>query len=97
MFSASDFTIDVIVTKSHCFGSAGCNVSYTITPHYIGSTADLAGADVRVIYRVLGGEEPVTDSFTLTGTSVPYTDESTLETESSDYKLTAEVTQVVDQ
>ena len=32
-----DFEISVRVTEKQCFGSAGCNVSFTIDPTYVGS------------------------------------------------------------
>ena len=97
-FTPSDFTIDVTVTSSKCFGSAGCSVKYTITPTFLGPASALEeGQKLTVIYTITGGEEPVIDRFTLSGSKMRYTEESSVSTESADYTLTAEVTKVLDQ
>lgn len=97
VFGPGDFTIKVIVTSSKCFGSAGCSVRYTIDPTYVGPTGALAGRELTVIYTVTGGEEPVIDRFTLKGTQMKYTQESSISTDSSGYELSAEVTTVLEQ
>ncbi|WP_139057679.1 hypothetical protein [Tsukamurella pseudospumae] len=97
VFGPEDFTIKVIVTSSKCFGSAGCNVRYTIDPTYVGPIGALAGRELTVIYTVSGGEAPVIDRFTLKGTQMRYTEESSISTESSGYELSAEVTNVLEQ
>lgn len=98
VFTPSDFSIDVIVTSSKCFGSAGCSVQYTITPTFLGPASALdEGQKLTVIYTITGGEEPVIDRFTLNGSKMRYTEESSVSTESAGYTLTAKVTKVLDQ
>jgi hypothetical protein len=45
----------VLVTKSDCFGEAGCNVEYEISPVYVGA-GPLTKQPFRVFYNILGGD-----------------------------------------
>lgn len=94
--TAADFRIDTTVLTKKCFGSAGCNVTYTIDPTFLGDTRDLEGRSFKVIYEVTGGEDPEIGNFSLTGTNMRYTESSSISTPSSDAVLTAQVTSVVE-
>lgn len=94
--TAADFRIDTTVLTKKCFGSAGCNVTYTIEPTFLGITRDLEGRSFKVIYEVTGGEDPQIGNFSLTGTNMRYTESSSISTPSSDAVLTAQVTSVVE-
>lgn len=94
--TAADFRIDTTVLTKKCFGSAGCNVTYTIEPTFLGVTTDLEGRSFKVIYEVTGGEDPEVGNFSLTGTNMRYTESSRISTPSSDAVLTAQVTSVVE-
>ena len=91
----ADFQIKVIETKRDCFGDVGCNIEYEIDPIYIGS-ATLTNKTFRVFYSINGGENPKSDSFTVTGGSRMHYDKTGyLSTDSNYATITATVTQVV--
>jgi hypothetical protein len=94
--SPSDFRITVLVTKSDCFGSAGCNVEYEISPAYIGA-GSVTMQPFRVFYNIVGGDSPKTDSFTITNGSNMHFDKSgsLSTTGEGEPTLSAVVTQVV--
>ena len=52
----TDFTVGVIITQKHCFGSYGCNYKYDIDPTYVG-IQPLPDKKLTVIYTVTGSEE----------------------------------------
>jgi hypothetical protein len=66
----ADFTITIVVVEQSCFGSAGCNVQYTIDVGYVGSQLPDANTTYRVVYEVQGGEDPKIGSFTVRGSQV---------------------------
>ncbi len=94
--TGADFRIDVTVTEKKCYGSAGCNLTYTISPTFLGATKDLEGRSFKVIYEVTGGDDPEIGNFTLTGTNMRYTESSRISTPSADPVLSAQVTSVVE-
>ena len=53
----ADFTIEVIITKKNCYGSAGCNYEYEIDPTYVGTTRLSDDVAFTVIYEVTEGEQ----------------------------------------
>src|SRR6185436_12085262 len=88
------FTITVKVIEKKCFGSAGCNVTYQIEPTYTG-TRPLPTSPVTVVYEVLGGDDPQTNRFTVTGDRVKFDSEESIQTPKSSSVLTAKVTAVM--
>jgi hypothetical protein len=61
----ADLKLDVQVIEQHCFGSAGCNVTFRLALTYSGDT----------IYE---GEGPYTVVYSLSGTSDPFVGRITL-------------------
>jgi len=59
----TDFAIEVIELERSCFGSAGCNVRYTISPTYVGTA--LPEGEFEVLYDVAGADQAKSDSFTV--------------------------------
>jgi hypothetical protein len=94
--SPSDFTITVLITKSNCFGSAGCNVQYEISPAYVGA-GGVTKQPFRVFYNIVGGDSPQSDSFTITnGSNMHYDKSGSLSTTGEgEPTLSAVVTRVV--
>ncbi|WP_156056028.1 hypothetical protein [Streptosporangium roseum] len=90
---AGDFDLRVKTLKQECFGSAGCNVTFTIRVAYTGSPLP-ADVDYHVTYKVTGGEEPFINTFTLTGDQATVTEEEFISTSSAAAKLRAKVTEV---
>lgn len=95
----ADFTLAVKVLGQHCFGSAGCSVTYTVDLTYAGGEIE-PGKTWDVTYTVTGGDDPQIDTIQLTrGASasqyryVP-SREQLIDTPSSASVLTVAVTSV---
>jgi hypothetical protein len=94
--STGDFAVSVKVLSKHCFGSAGCNITYRIDPSYRGPALD-SGETYTITYEVTGVEDgPQINSFTMTGDQAQYESEELAQTPSSNVKLKAKVTGVVE-
>lgn len=89
---ASDWKIGIRVREKQCFGSAGCNVTFQIVPRYSG-THDLQGS-WDLTYRVVGGEDPIINTFTVDDGEASYDEEEYVSTLRESDKLTAKVTGV---
>ena len=94
-FRLTDFSVDVIVVENKCYGSAGCNVQYTIKANYLGA-ADLTGRHAKVVYAVLGGSQSQTESFTLDGYTTHYEETSGISTDSENAVLSAKVSNIIE-
>lgn len=92
----ADFSLSVLTEEQKCFGSAGCLVTISLTPTFNGFTSTLEGRSFKVLYEIQGGEEPILDRFTMTGTRVSIDETLSVETASSDAVITADVTQVIE-
>lgn len=64
--SAADFTLTPKILKQACFGSAGCNVTFRVTPVYSGPSLP-SDATVEVTYEVVGSEDNYSNTFTMSG------------------------------
>lgn len=90
-----DFVVTLTLTEQKCFGSAGCNVNYRVeTPTYIGTAPLPTSGTIEVTYKVLGAEDPIMESFTVTGGQVRWSETGYASTQNADVELTAEVTAV---
>jgi hypothetical protein len=87
----SDFTIGIQVLETHCFGSAGCNVTYRIDP----KTTTGCPSTCTVIYQVAGAVDVQIGSFTMTGSIASIQESEFVQTKSSKAKLTATVSSVL--
>jgi hypothetical protein len=90
---ASDFTLNLVELSRHCFGSAGCNVTYRIVPTYTG-TGNTDTMSFTMLYEVLGGEASQTGSIKVVKGHF-HTEEGSIST-SADNPLTAQVTQLIE-
>jgi hypothetical protein len=90
------FKIPVTVIQQHCYGEAGCNVTYEIDPTYIGS-APLTKSAFRVLYTVEGGDEGLqTESFTVAGGEhIRYKKQGFISTGDDRVSITATPTRVI--
>ena len=90
---AEDFVIDLRVTEKKCFGSAGCNVTVSIDPSYVG-TGPLPES-FQVTYEIRGGEDgPQVNTFSVKDDTISYDGEERVSTSSSEVELEAVVTEV---
>jgi len=87
------FTIGVKTLKKECFGSAGCNITFRIDPSYNG-TAYTDTTTWEVVYQVNGGEDPLTNRFTLHGGQASFDEEEFIQTKSSSAVLSAVVVEI---
>ncbi|MGC4749678.1 hypothetical protein ACLQ28_29080 [Micromonospora sp. DT201] len=88
-----DFKLAVKTLRKQCFGSAGCNITYRIDVTYNGDGLDPSGT-YEVTYEVRGAEDPIINTFEVTGDSASVQQEETASTKRSGDKLTAVVTDV---
>ncbi|MFI6228865.1 hypothetical protein ACIBCR_16300 [Micromonospora echinospora] len=89
------FTLTPKILKKQCFGSAGCNIEFRIEVSYAGLPLD-PSKTYEVTYEVKGGEDPLINTFELTGTSASVQETESISTERKTDKLTATVTSVSD-
>jgi hypothetical protein len=89
----SNFKLAVKILRKQCFGSAGCNITYRIDVTYAGVELD-PSATYEVTYEVKGGEDPIVNTFEVTGDSASVQQEEMASTKRSADKLTAVVTSV---
>jgi hypothetical protein len=91
-----DFAVAISVVEKECFGSAGCVLTYRVSPRHIGAAPlPLDGVALTVVFRVLGGGDEQIDSFTVLDGTIEAPEEKTVQTPSSAARLTARVTQVL--
>ncbi|MEU8333767.1 hypothetical protein [Micromonospora sp. NPDC048839] len=90
-----DFNLGVKILKKKCFGSAGCNITYRIDVTYIGAGLD-PSKTYEVTYEVRGGEDPMVNTFEVTGDTASVQQEEDGGTKRSTDKLTAVVTDVAE-
>jgi hypothetical protein len=94
---AKDFKLTVKTLKKQCFGSAGCLVDFRIQVAFNGDPLSLnASKTYEVTYEVKGAEDPITNTFTMTGDSAEVQQEESTQTPKSSSKLTAVVTDVTE-
>ncbi|MEU8298950.1 hypothetical protein AB0C04_16900 [Micromonospora sp. NPDC048909] len=90
----SDFTLKVKTLRKQCFGSAGCNVTYRIDVTYTGDGDLDPSTTYEVTYQVKGAEDPIINTFEVTGDAASVQQEEMASTRRSGDKLTAVVTDV---
>ncbi|MFG1867001.1 hypothetical protein [Micromonospora arborensis] len=88
-----DFKLAVKTLRKQCFGSAGCNITYRIDVTYTGDGLDPSDS-YEVTYEVRGAEDPIINTFEVTGDSASVQQEETASTKRSGDKLSAVVTDV---
>ena len=89
----ADFQIGIKVLSKKCFGSAGCNVEFRIDPKYVGRQS-LPSGTIEVTYKITGGDDPMTNTFTIEGGTARYPQTEFISTPSSSSTLRAVVTEV---
>lgn len=93
--TAADFKVTVKILEKQCFGSAGCNITYRISPDYLGAPLD-PSVTWLVTYEVSGVEDgPQVNTFEVTGDEASFDAEETASTGSSKAKLTVKVTEIL--
>ena len=92
----TDFTLAVKILKQSCFGSAGCNVSYRVTPTYVGNTPTTwITQSYDVTYTVIGDESgPQINTFMIDRGVMSSDAQNSASTRSSTTVLSARVTDV---
>lgn len=90
-----DFVIQIIELERNCFGSAGCNVQYSVSPSYIGPGVIPDDAKFKVLYQINGAESPKTGYMTVRDGGFYGDEEGYVSTPSGGQALTATVTQVI--
>jgi len=95
LLQPSDFSVGIKILSKKCFGSAGCNVEFRINPGFSGSHGLPRTGTVEVTYEVKGGDDPLTNTFTIDGDGTASFDKTEMvSTSSSKAKLKGVVTDV---
>jgi hypothetical protein len=73
----ADFKLTPKITQKQCFGSAGCNVTFTVDLSYVGKGAK-PNSTWDITYDAVGTEDALTDTITVhvDGTGMPGTYDS---------------------
>jgi hypothetical protein len=90
----SDWKVNTKITGKECFGEAGCNVEVTVDPKFVGTTPPSDSGTLDVTYELTGTEDPLIDTFTVTGGQISYTKTQNVQTKSSGSKMGAKITDV---
>jgi len=88
-----DFDLTIKTLEKRCFGSAGCNVTFRINLAYGGEPLD-PEKTYEVTYSIRGGDEPLTNTLTITGEKYQRDSEEFIGTKTRGAKLSAVVTDV---
>ncbi|MFI6505285.1 hypothetical protein [Nonomuraea typhae] len=88
-----DFSLRIKTLKKSCYGSAGCNVTYSIRVTLL-KEIESDDTEYQVTYKVTGGDDPEINTFTIQGTQVTFQEEEFVSTPSSSSKLKAKVVEV---
>ena len=89
----AEFQIGVVVTDKQCGGPDGCVYKYRVEPKYLG-LHPLPNKEIKVVYRVTGGNQPQDGDFTVAGGQARVLQDVPLEGPPG-AQLTAAVTKVV--
>lgn len=94
--NAQDWKITVKIKKKECFGSAGCNVTYRISPEYVGTAPLPQTGTIEVTYVVKGGDSDVINTFEVDPADqrARFDSEEFVQVPSQSSKLTAKATEV---
>lgn len=92
--AARNVKLDLKVREKQCFGSAGCNVTVQVDPTYVGNQ-DVSSGSWEITYEIRGGEDgAIIETMTLEDGTWTFPEEQSLQTTSSNTKLTAVATEV---
>lgn len=96
--AAKDFTITPKITNKQCFGSAGCNVQFTVNLDYTGTPVK-PSSSWDVTYEAQGTEDPLTVTLRLDfdpdGKNGAYqNDEQFVQTKTKAAKITLVITSI---
>lgn len=85
----TDYAVTLYTTEKKCFGSAGCNISFTVDLAYGGPELD-PSKTYELRYEVTGGEDPYLSTIEIEGDSYTSHEES-VSTASQSAELAATV------
>lgn len=91
----ADFAITVNELSRKCFGSAGCNVTFSIGLENVGAHEFDPAKSYKLVYTVNGTEDPYSNNVTITGDRYTYESEEFVQVKDKATKLTATVTSIV--
>ncbi|MGI5245147.1 hypothetical protein [Dactylosporangium sp. CA-139066] len=91
----ADFEVTVNELGRKCFGSAGCNVTFSVELKNVGGHDFDPAKTYKIVYTVNGTEDPYSNAVTMTGDQYSRADEEFVQVKDKSAKLTATVTSVV--
>lgn len=92
----ADFTLKLTELSRQCFGSAGCNVTFTVELTKTNTAAVYDPAKSwRVTYTVTGTTDPYSNYLTVTGDQYSHNDTEMVQVKTAKAQLTATVNDVL--
>lgn len=89
-----DFKLTIKTLETQCFGSAGCNVTFRVKLEYTPVAPLDPDKTYELTYSLRGGEDPLTNTLTVTGDKYERDSEEFVSTRSSSSKLSVVVVDV---
>lgn len=90
--TVADFELTLTELSRQCFGSAGCNVQFSVNLKNVGGKAFDPGKSYRLTFNVEGTTEPYSNYVTITGDQYQRDDTMLAQVKTSKQKLTVTAT-----
>lgn len=91
-----DFTLTLTELSRKCFGSAGCNVTFTVQLTAKNTTQYDPKKTYKVTYSITGADDAYTNYLTINGTKYSHNDEEFVGVKNKDTKLVSTITQIIE-
>jgi hypothetical protein len=91
----ADFTLALTELKRACFGSAGCNVTFTVQLTKVSASMFNPKKTYKLTYAVGGAEDTYTNYMTIDGDQYSHNDEEFVSVKSKSTKLVPTITQIL--
>lgn len=92
----SDFTLTLTELKRACFGSAGCNVTFTVQLTKENASVYDATKHYKLTYTVEGSEDTYSNYMTIHGDQYSHNDEEFVSVKNKSTKLVPKITQILE-
>lgn len=93
--SPSDFSLTLTELERKCFGSAGCNVTFTLNLKQVTAAKFDPTKTYKLLYTINGTEDVHTNYMTLTGSQYTHDDEEFAQVKGQKTQLTVTITSIV--
>lgn len=92
----ADFTLALTELKRACFGSAGCNVTFTVQLTKVNAAMYDSTKTYKLMYSIGGAEDPYSNYMKITGDQYSHNDEEFVSVKSKSVKLAPTITNILE-